>query len=90
MKAELGDDPARAGEYTFGFTVYNLTDETLTYTLNTDLFTQKISGEYLSRGTSMLPAGGVTYDWSGASAPLEHDVDMDGDTDNDDVQMILD
>ncbi|MBQ6116275.1 MAG: S8 family serine peptidase [Oscillospiraceae bacterium] len=91
VKAELGDDPARAGEYTFGFTVYNLTDETLTYTLNTDLFTQKISGEYLSRGTSMLPAGGVTYGWSGAAAPLEeHDVDMDGDTDNDDVQMILD
>ena len=92
VKAELGDDPEKEGVYSFGFTVYNLTDRTLTYELRTDLFTQKISGEFLSRGTAMLPEGGVSYVWNGAepAASNDHDVDKDGDTDEADAQAILD
>ncbi|MBR6119945.1 MAG: S8 family serine peptidase, partial [Oscillospiraceae bacterium] len=91
IKAELGDDPAKTGAYSFGFKVYNLTDNGLTYELDTDLFSQKISGEFLAHGTSLLPAGGVSYTWNGQSAEAEgHDVDKDGDTDNDDAQAILD
>ena len=91
VKAELGDDLEKTGTYTFGFKVFNLTDDVLTYELNTDLFSQKISGEFLAHGTNLLPAGGVTYAWNGAAAEAEsHDVDKDGDTDNDDAQAILD
>ncbi len=91
VKAELGDDPEKTGSYSFGFKVYNLSDEVLTYELDTDLFTQKIQGEFLAHGTSLLPEGGVSYTWNGESTePESHDVDKDGDTDNDDVQAILD
>ncbi len=92
VKAELGDDPEKTGEYSFGLTVYNLTDETLVYELDTDLFTQKLSGEFLTRGTTLLPAGGVTYEWNGETPVIieeSHDVDKDGDTDDDDAQAIL-
>ena len=91
IKAELGDDPEKTGSYSFGFKVYNLTDNELRYELDTDLFSQKISGEFLARGTSLLPAGGVSYTWTvGNTEPESHDVDKDGDTDNDDAQAILD
>ena len=90
VKVELGDDPDKTGSYSFGFTLYNLTEETLTYQLNTELFTQKIEGEFLSKKTKMLPSGGVSYVWNGDVPTESHDVDKDGDTDNDDAQAILD
>ena len=90
VKVELGDDPQRTGEYTYSFKVYNLTGETLEYTLDTQLFTQAISGEYLSHETVDLPTGGVTYTWVTDFVPESHDVDKDGDTDDDDAQAILD
>ncbi len=40
VKAELGDDPERTGEYSYSFTVYNMSDEDLTYALGTDLCMQ--------------------------------------------------
>jgi len=40
VKAELGDDPAKTGKYTFSFTINNLTDEEQTYMLSADVFTQ--------------------------------------------------
>lgn len=86
VKVELGDDPARTGSYTFSFNIYNLTDSAQTYTLDTALFTQAISGNNLSHETVTLPGGGVTYEWSAAS----YDVDQDGDTDSDDAQAVLD
>ena len=92
VKAEFGDDPEREGMYGFGFTLYNLSDEDLSFTLDTDLFTQKISGEFLARGTDDLPKGGVTYLWNGAAEEpsAEHDVNKDGRTDEEDAQAILD
>ena len=92
VKVELGDDPERTGEYDYSFTIYNISDETLTFELDTDLFTQAISGDTLSHKTTLLPAGGVTYEWNGAAAVIADgpDVDMDGDTDEDDAQAILD
>ena len=90
VKVELGDDPARTGAYEYSFNVYNLSGETLEYTLDTKLFTQAIDGDYLSHETVDLPTGGVTYDWVPDFTPEGHDVDMDGDTDNADAQAILD
>ena len=40
VKVELGDDPDRTGQYTFGFTLHNLTDVEQKYSLCADLFTQ--------------------------------------------------
>ena len=91
VKVELGDDPERAGSYTYKFTVYNISDETLEFELGTDLFTQRIdNGDTLSHKTQLLPAGGVTYEWDGEAPAEEHDVNLDGVTDDLDAQAILD
>ena len=47
VKAELGDDPERSGTYSFTFTLNNLTDEELYYTLSADFFTQGIFAYYV-------------------------------------------
>lgn len=41
VKAELLDDPQRTGDYSFSFTVNNLTDEERTYSLGSSFFTQE-------------------------------------------------
>ncbi len=96
VKAEFGDDPEREGVYSYSFTLYNRTDTDQVYSLSTDLFTQDIFGDtagrlFMAKSTMDLDAGGVTYTWSGAAVQTGgHDVDMDGDTDRDDAQAILD
>ena len=40
VKVELGDDPEKKGEYTFSFTLHNLTAQEKTYALSADFFTQ--------------------------------------------------
>ena len=42
VKVELGDDPAKKGEYSFGFTLYNLTNTAKTFDLSADFFMQGI------------------------------------------------
>lgn len=90
VKVELGDDPARTGEYTYKFTVYNISDETLEFVLDTALFTQRVDGDTLSHKTTILPFEGVTYEWNGQAPAEEHDVNKDGVTDELDAQAILD
>ena len=53
VKAELGDDPERAGEYSFSFTINNLTDEDRLYNLYADFFTQDIFLYYANGNMSM-------------------------------------
>ncbi len=92
VKAELGDDPAREGLYSYSFTLYNLTGKDLEFRLRTDLFTQIVDGTYMREETQNFTEGEdytVGYSWNG-SAPEGHDVDRDGDTDGGDVQAILD
>ena len=91
VKVELGEDPERKGEYDYSFTLYNISDEILTFELDTYLFTQAISNGYLQHTTALLPYGGVTYEWDGAAAIEEnHDVNRDGVTNDLDAQAILD
>ena len=52
VKVELGDDPDKKGEYSFSFSVNNLTAEEKTYDLSVKLFTQAIEDEYLSKTTT--------------------------------------
>ena len=61
VKAELGDDPERSGEYTFSFDIVNLDDEDQSYTLRADVFTQDLfpdehGNQCLDTQTRALPA----------------------------------
>lgn len=42
VKAELGDDPSRRGEYAFTFTINNLTSKPAVYKLSAEVFTQEL------------------------------------------------
>ena len=92
VKAEFGDDPEKTGVYEYSFTIYNITDEDLTFTVKTDLFTQDwyeddyFGGIHMSPTTTTLKAV-ENYFWGAAEG---HDVDQDEDTDIDDAQALLD
>ena len=87
VKAEFGQDNDRTGRYAYSFTINNISDEDIEYTFRTDIFTQdayEYEGmKYLDTYTVDLFAN-VSYSYEA------HDVDMDGDTDTDDVQALLD
>ena len=95
VKAELGQDPARTGVYSFTFTVNNFSDTDMTYELGTDMFTQWIAGsdgQNYFMDTETMYLGGM-YDESYAfehKGPNPHDVNKDGVTDKADAQAILD
>lgn len=54
VKAELGDDPDRTGQYTFRFSLQNLTENALDYTLSADLFTQAVFEDYVDMNQEEL------------------------------------
>ena len=90
VKAELGDDPDRTGVYEYTFTIYNLSDTDLDFTVSTDLFTQANDGGYLSRETGDLACSDSYYWEPMGSQPQGHDVDRNGVTDAMDARAILD
>ena len=51
VKVELGDDPARTGEYSFGFTIYNLKDAATSFNLSADFFTQDVFANQFDDGS---------------------------------------
>ena len=98
VKVELGDDPARAGVYTFSFTINNLTDEDEIFALYADFFTQNAfatsSALYLDTWTRPLQPM-VTYTVDGEplaakNLPATYDFNGDGTVNAVDGQMILD
>ena len=96
IKVELGDDPARTGEYSATFTINNLTDEAAVYDVSGAFFTQAVEDGYLLTDTVALPAE-LSYTVDGApvaqedmiGAP-EYDLNCDGESNADDAQAILD
>ena len=68
VKAELGDDPARTGVYSFSFTMTNMTKTSHTYQLDAELFTQAPanggSAMFLLGSTMDIP-GSVTFSVKG-------------------------
>lgn len=66
VKVELGDDPDKNGEYSFSFSVNNLTAEEKTYDLSAILFTQAIEGDFLSQTTTSL-ASQAAFSGTGVS-----------------------
>lgn len=99
VKAELGDDPSRSGEYEIGFTLYNPSEENRFFRLTGDFFTQKsfVSDGVGYLGTSTVPLeADVRFTVDGDPvifAILGHpewDFNGDGAVDEDDGQMLLD
>ncbi len=100
VKVELGQDAAREGVYTFSYNINNYSDVEMAYELDTYVFTQAMAG---NGGYGMLQYTGtaelngyfgdgayeVEYDYP-TRLPNEHDVNMDGETNKDDAQAILD
>ena len=103
VKAEFGDDPERTGEYTFEFSINNLSGTVQEYTISADVFTQDIfQSAYNAAGDSAVfmdtltapLAADVTYDVDGKTfvptVGYECDVNKDEKTDAADAQAILD
>ena len=103
VKAEFGDDPERTGEYTFEFSINNLSGTVQEYTFSADVFTQDVfqsaynaagdSAVFMDTWTAPLAAD-VTYDVDGKTfvptVGYKCDVNKDGKTDAADAQAILD
>ena len=51
VKVELGDDPNRTGDYSFGFTIYNLKDAATSFNLSADFFTQDVFANQFDDGS---------------------------------------
>ena len=88
VKVELGDDPAKTGVYTFGFTLNDLSGESGTYTLSGDVFTQALFTEggidYLDTATTALEGAKVSFDQgsvtlaAGGTAHVKATIDVTG------------
>lgn len=98
VKAELGDDYNRDGEYIVEFDIHNLTGEAYTYELDLAAFTQAYFeetgyGKFLDYATRELDVD-VQYEIDGelftTEPDLRYDFDDDGDIDDDDAQLLLD
>ena len=53
VKVELGDDPQRTGEYSFGFTINNLKDIATSFNLSADFFTQDVFANQFDDGSEV-------------------------------------
>ncbi|MGM9669605.1 MAG: S8 family serine peptidase [Faecousia sp.] len=91
VKAELGDDPERTGEYTIGFTVTNISDHEMTYMLDADLFTQdffQYGYLWLDNWTTALSH---TSEWAGDGVWSQYpDFNGDGKSSDADLQILMD
>ena len=92
-KASLGDDPQRTGVYTFSFDMHNLTGAAQTYALEGILMTEdvvEIDGkEYMANAGKYL-TGNTTFEVIDTQLYTQFDMNLDGRTDMDDVQFMLD
>ena len=96
VKIELGDDPEKKGEYEYSFTVMPLEDSK-EFRLRTDTFIQWIAGNagygMLQDTATTLIGSKAVYEVNGETYEdaylIDADVNMDGETNADDAQAIL-
>ncbi len=88
-KIELGDDPARTGEYTFDFTVYNMTSQPVYYQFDSTVLTEKVLQYYFMAGASVELNPEVTYTVSKNRNALLYDLDGNGRINVLDVNALL-
>ncbi|MBQ7872323.1 MAG: S8 family serine peptidase [Oscillospiraceae bacterium] len=86
IKAELKDDPEKKGQYSFSFTIHNLTAEEQTYALSADFFTQDIftdvvnsrqdTGDYMDTRTTPLDMTVTFSTGSSVTVPASGSADV--------------
>ena len=98
VKAELGDDPQRTGEYTFDFTINNLADVEKSFALSADFFIQAPVSDgtcwYMNTITALIGAD-VTWMVNGTAVEPDNDLNgmdfnADGTVNSADGQALLD
>ncbi len=94
VKVELGDDPAKTGEYSFSFTLNNFSDVIHYYALSAEVFTQAVDGNVLLGSTRDMDAD-VTFTVNGEvvkadPSSLNYDFNGDGNLTTADAQLLLD
>lgn len=101
VKVELGDDPERKGVYSYSFRVYNWCSLNIQFeSPTTDVFTQghyKSADQYYLSKSTVLCGDQISYTWvpnrlldTDANIENKYDVNLDGFTNDLDVQTILD
>ncbi len=94
VKAELGDDPDRIGEYDIPFTLNNFSDTDLEYVLEAAFFTQWIDSGIVRDISTDLIGADVTWTVNGEEydpqLDADYDFNWDGLTNAADVQYLLD
>lgn len=84
VKAELGDDPARTGEYSFTFTLVNLTDEKQYYSFDSKVMSEQlVDGLVVGSSTLLHPTVEFT------NTTLDYDLNNDGKVDKLDAMIFL-
>ncbi len=95
VKAELGHDPERTGEYKFSFTIHNITQAKQEYALDADVFLQNVQAkdgyEFVNKQTHIASSETV---FSVNGKPVENDgisrdLNGDGKTNEQDADYLL-
>ncbi len=93
VKVELGEDIEKKGEYTFEFTVHNLTASTMYYSFDADMFTQDSQGGYLLGSTKGVDAKVEFYvdgvKLAAKGIDKKYDFNKDGNVDRADADLLL-
>ncbi len=87
VKAELGDDPDRSGQYEFAFDVYNLTEEYQYYALDSSILTEELLEGKWIQGSSHKLQPQVEFD--SESQVLMYDLNGDQKVDQGDALELL-
>lgn len=87
VKAELGDDPSRTGEYHVVFTLYNMSERKQYYTFRSSVLTEQMIQDGYFNGSSYKLQPTVTV----ASSEKEYlyDLNQDGKVDSKDAAELL-
>ncbi|MCI9080837.1 MAG: S8 family serine peptidase [Lachnospiraceae bacterium] len=87
VKAELGDDPDRKGEYEFSFQVCNISDKNQYYTLDSSILTEELlEGEWIAGSSHKLQP---KVEFSSEDQVLLYDLNGDRKVDREDVMQLL-
>lgn len=87
VKAELGDDPNKSGEYTFSFQVCNISGKNQYYTLDSSILTEQVLDNKWIQGSSYKLQPQVTF--SSENEVLMYDLNGDQRVDQQDALQLL-
>lgn len=89
VKIELGDDPARTGQYKLEFSIYNMSDDILYYKFDTTALTEKVLENYFIANSSYELNPSVSYSTDYTRGIYLYDLDNNGVVNNFDVNVLM-